>query len=319
MSILRPFKTGDRVCFIGDSITTATFWISHIADYYAHFTDQKPLIYGCGVSGGSLRTANMYYDEETAIWNPNVAVIMLGMNDIARDYYDPETGDLKRAQEILENYRTRLEKFDEMLWSNPRIDRVIYLAPTPYDELQESSCKNLVGCFNALRKCAEIMREIAAKNGGEFYDFGGEFFELLRESYAKKSEYAMINPDRVHPSKFGHSVMARLFLAAQGFSEMAPTQNSVCDGTAQLHFSDKGKKYYDCMRAFQKRWSAERIVSNAPDQSTEGKIKYSKEYFAKAVNIFLRDLAGDYEYLVTNFEKIKTEASMAVCELFEEV
>ena len=102
---LKPFKSGEKICFIGDSITAATTWISHIADCYHQNTNEQIEIYPCGISGGSCFSGKEYFDDQIAPWHPNTVVIKLGMNDVGGNFYgiNGQGGDLERQKQVLDD------------------------------------------------------------------------------------------------------------------------------------------------------------------------------------------------------------------------
>ncbi|MBQ8741871.1 MAG: hypothetical protein IJZ03_00730 [Clostridia bacterium] len=319
--IIAPFKSGDRVCFIGDSITANSLWVAHINEYYARYTDINVSIVPCGVSGGSCTSALDYFDEQTAVWNPNVAVIMLGMNDVWRDNYRPDmTDENKRlAETALKIYSEKLPELTDKIRSSG-VQRIIYLAPTPYDEEQDCEEFSYVGTFGALRKCADMMKDLAEKTGGEFYDFGGEFVNILHELYTMGSSAKLVGGDRVHPTDLGHVVMARLFLAAQGFTELAPTATLVENGSADLKLSDEGNRYLTLVREIEDRWTTEWLIArSSPDQTLEGRLAYAERYPDEehpGEPDWFSDLARRYRSLVENDGAKREELKELISKMF---
>ncbi len=306
--MLTPFQNNERVCFIGDSITALTSWISHIADYYAKNRQQEKVsLFPCGISGGSCVSAMAYYQQQTVIWSPTTAVIMLGMNDIDRNMYgNNRTEEMKRiAERAIERYEHNLSALSDIIKSQYKVNRIIYLAPTPYDEQRITDTENLVGCWSALCRCAEICKKTAAIYGGEYYDLGGEMYELLCQARALGSSNELIGLDRVHPTEMGFSVMARLFLKAQGFIEMEPHAEDIVSGKVMLYRSELAQRYHDAAVRLQDRWTAERLIAIfSVDQTEEGKIKYAEEY-AKTI-----DNNGIYKYSAENYGKFVLEEKM---------
>lgn len=320
MNKLNPFENGEKICFIGDSITAANLWISYIADYYSKSTDIKIEIYPCGISGGRCESAIKYFHEQTTVWEPTTAVIMLGMNDINRLNYSGDCTEekLRLQEQSLQVYKKKLTELSEML-KKVNVKRIIYLAPTPYDEEQICETENLMGCQNALRKCAEIMKKVSEKFVGEFLDFGGIIYDLMHQSYLNGSKNQIICEDRVHPNNLGHSVMARAFLSSQGFSDMNVTAEQICDGTAELYLSDKGEAFQNIAHTVQRRWTAEfQVAQSSPDKSIEGKIKYMDKYLTNPEEYgeFFVNLAMDYEKLVKEDNRNKEILVNVVKDLF---
>lgn len=281
---IQPFKSGERICFIGDSITAATGWIAHLADCYSQNTTEQIELYPCGISGGSCISGRDYFDEQTAPWQPNTVVIKLGMNDVGGSFYgeNGQGGDLQWQAKVLAEYKENLALLVEKIKS-AGVSRIILLAPTPYDEMMTCEAKNHVGWMAALRNCAKFMEELADKSGCEFYDLGGDMLALLKEAYALGNQNPLIKEDRVHPNDLGHAVMARLILTAQGFDGYQITASDIVSGRAELTMSQKAAAFYELAKEEQSRWTTEWLVGRySPDQSKEAKYKFITEDYVAA-------------------------------------
>lgn len=209
---MRGFPNGARVVFLGDSITHANDYISRILDYYhENLSDRKVSFYNCGVSGGSLRTLLTIFDQDIAVHKPTHVVIMIGINDSARNLLS----DLPRGK----------ERYDRMLWAfNAYKERlsticqklealgceIILCTQTPYDEYQESDVPTLKGGFALLSAYAEYVRNFARERGYKLCDYH-TYISMVAQTEA------VIRPDRVHPNELGHYYMAKCFLEFQGY------------------------------------------------------------------------------------------------------
>ncbi len=319
--MIRPFEKGERICFIGSSTTALTSWISHMADFYAKCRpNDKIFMLPCGVSGGGFYTANPYYKEQVAIWEPTTIVLMLATNDIERHHYGAERTEemIKNGEAAMERYKTNLYRFIEMLKAQPGIKRIIHISPNPYDELQISDEKNLVGCQAALRRCADITREAAKEYGDEFYDLNRDMYDIMCEMKERDSDIRLISRDRVHATELGFCVQARLILAAQGFYDMHVSADDVISGKAMLYRSEKAQKFHDAAYILQERWSAEWNIGNiSPDKSIEGKIKFANEFASNEENSnYLRGLAERYEKHVNCEKSCCEELAKAIDALY---
>ena len=88
---MQPFANGERVCFVGDSITQANHYIDYIIDYYNNnLKDRKVEFFNCGVSGGKAVFQNKLIYNDTLLYNPTTVVIMLGINDSRLNVYNPQ-------------------------------------------------------------------------------------------------------------------------------------------------------------------------------------------------------------------------------------
>lgn len=227
------FRAGDRWSAIGDSIT-------HHGSYYAwiylyeltRFPERQLSVDNCGISGDSASGAVQRYDWDIAASRPNVATIMLGMNDVDRDAYGdgPSTrADEKRREAALAGYRQSLEALVDRLQRDRC--RVVLLTPSPFDEhLVGANQPNHPGVSGALAECARFMAELAAKKGAALVDLQTPMLELNARLQARDPRATLIGPDRVHPGVPGHFVMAYLFLRAQGAP--ARVANIVVDAAA---------------------------------------------------------------------------------------
>ncbi|MBQ2704832.1 MAG: hypothetical protein IJF58_04730 [Clostridia bacterium] len=322
---IKPFKSGEKICFIGDSITAATYWIAHIADYYSQNTAEQIELYPCGIGGGNCESGYRYFADQTAPWQANTAVIKLGMNDIGRGYYGKKN-DLEMQKELMNKYKDNLLKLIDTVKA-ANINRIILLAPTPYDEINDCEAENYVGCMDALRDCAKVMEEIADNQNLEFYDLGGQMFDLLKKGYAIGNKNPLINGDRVHPTELGHSVMARLFLTAQGFKDLAVTAQDIAEGKAALTLSEKAQTFFNVCRDIQNRWTADWLVADfSPDKTKEGKLKFIKEEYLlhpekygnyKVYGAYFVSLAQGYEDMVMAEEQNKKALVSALTNMFK--
>ncbi len=323
MFCLKPFEKNERICFIGDSITVRSYWISCIADHYARNYPQKDIrIFPCGVGGGGAISAMLYFRQQTLIHDPDTAVIMLGMNDIDQEaYFGERTAErLERAERALKRYESNLIALSGLITSTSHIKRLIYLSPTPYDEEQVCETYNRKGCFNALRTCAKIVEKVARIFHGEFYDLGGDMAALLSESHRMESPNELIETDRVHPKQFGMAVMARLFLSAQGF-EYPVDAKMICDGSADLMLSEKAQAFQKAAWEMQTYWTIEWCLARkSGNQSFDGKIDYANHYVETNPDAdpYFKEIAGQYEYYARNIEKLTQDFNQSAERLYKE-
>lgn len=85
------FKDGDRVCFLGDSITHTGLYHRMIYDYYlTRFPDRTIRFVNAGVAGDSAGGAMSRLQEDVFSKAPTTVVVMLGMNDVGRGNEDEQ-------------------------------------------------------------------------------------------------------------------------------------------------------------------------------------------------------------------------------------
>ncbi|MEC8279738.1 MAG: GDSL-type esterase/lipase family protein, partial [Verrucomicrobiota bacterium] len=85
-----PFQHGDRVVFIGDSITHGGRYHADIYLYHAtRFPNHPFFAHNCGIAGDTASGTNLRFEADIAVHRPTVATIMLGMNDAYAWAFDP--------------------------------------------------------------------------------------------------------------------------------------------------------------------------------------------------------------------------------------
>jgi len=228
------FQNGDVVCFIGDSITHSPKFHSYIYLYYlTHFPERQIKFVNAGIAGDSAGGAVSRLEWDIFPHKPNVVSIMLGMNDVNRGLYGkekPDQNNLKQREAALNNHKQNMIKLATLLKErlNPRF---IFCTPSPYDQTLVNNTPNLFGVNDALVKCGEYARELAASLGGGIVDFNGPMTEINQARQKIRSTWTIIGPDRVHPGDAGHLVMAYLYLAAQKVPAPVSTI-AIADGQA---------------------------------------------------------------------------------------
>ena len=212
-----PFRDGDRVCFIGDSITHQMLYHTEITLFYlTRFPDMRVETVNCGFAGDTAAGAVRRYDWDIAARKPTVATVMLGMNDVNRGLYKPGTTgaatEAKRAAAI-DSHIKNMEALAERL----RRDgvRLIFIGPSLYDQTGSQKEENLCGVNDALKACGAAARRLAETVHAGWVDFNEPMDAINRAWQAKQPAFTLVGPDRVHPGPAGHLVMAYLFLKAQ--------------------------------------------------------------------------------------------------------
>lgn len=203
------FSKGDRVCFVGDSITHLNFYLSYIVmNYRKKYPDNNVEFYNCGVSGGTLSTALALFNEDVLIHNPTHVVLMIGINDSNR-------GELElKGKQKYDNlysafsvYKSNLNTFEKLLKSYGI--KLIICTPAPYAEYQKTNQEPFHGGYALMQGYAEYLRNFARENGYPICDY----FNFLTKVMCEEDLYGN---DHVHPTNKGHYYMAKCFLEFLG-------------------------------------------------------------------------------------------------------
>lgn len=207
---LEPFKDGDRVLFLGDSITRSGNWHSLIALFYeTRYPDRKITWLNAGISGDTSFGALERLSWDVLDRKPHHVVVMLGMNDSAREDLPEPIGSPQR----IHKYRSSMEKIVEVL--KTKGVSLTLCTPSPYDAWADTPAKSNPAASEALSQCASICRELAEKNKLNLVDFYEPMNTLALDFQKTNPKFTLIGHDRIHPGELGSTVMAHLFLKAQ--------------------------------------------------------------------------------------------------------
>lgn len=212
------FEKGDRVCFVGNSITNQGEFHHNVLLYHiTRFPKQLLTIYNCGISGDNTGGILKRMEDDILQNNPTKAVIMIGMNDVNGSLYGTiatQSADtLKKRQDALNTYKTNLEKIINVFLSKKIT--IILQKPSLYDETGVLKSKVNVGRNAALKKCSDIMGELATKYSLQTVDYWTIMTELNQQVQKQNPSASLTSNDRVHPGPTGHFVMAYQFLKTE--------------------------------------------------------------------------------------------------------
>ena len=130
---ITPFKDGDKVIFLGDSITHGGDFLYWVQAMYQLRQPGKIRVENAGISGdvasgGLARLGNDVLDKK-----PNRVFIMFGMNDINLSLYSRGGTDLdEKRMKPLKNYEKNLNQLCDRL-KDAGVS-VTLITPTPYNQ-----------------------------------------------------------------------------------------------------------------------------------------------------------------------------------------
>lgn len=215
---IAPFKTGDKVMFVGNSITNEGLYLSYIWLYYmTHFPDKRIEIFNKGVGGDDVGQMNDRLDVEVFPGKPSVVVLTFGMNDSGYFEYLNKNKDSVGNAKVERSYNNYV-KAEEKLKNHPEIKKII-LTSSPYDATTTSTKNNLFpGKSRAMEEIAEFQQAAAKKNNWGFIDILHPMNAINRSRQAQDSAFSLSPNDRIHPGAGGHLVMAYYLLKVQGLA-----------------------------------------------------------------------------------------------------
>jgi lysophospholipase L1-like esterase len=202
-------EDGDRVVFLGDSITVMHTYTRAIEAYVRlrHPTWTMTFI-NAGVGGNTAADALARLDTDVLAHQPTVVFVNFGMNDASYPADSPGAAFEKNMAEL----------FDRL--AAAKVRAIVWLDPTPFD-----AAAGPMNSFN--RKRVERLDELVvhartagAARGLVVVPLNEAVTRALASWKAAGKETLM--PDRIHPGAPLHAVMAAEILRAIGFDVASP-------------------------------------------------------------------------------------------------
>jgi lysophospholipase L1-like esterase len=210
-------QKGQKLLFIGDSITDCERarpageglfgalgkgFVSLVdALLQAVYPELGIRVVNMGSSGNTVLDLQARWQEDVIDRKPDWLSIMIGTNDVWRQYDTPFIQD---SHVYADKYEATLRSLVEQ--TKPRVSNLVLMTPFYLESNELDAMRRTMDEYGA------IVRKISQDNGTLFIDTQAAFNVVLKELYA-----ATLAWDRVHPSQTGHVVLARAFLNKIGF------------------------------------------------------------------------------------------------------
>ncbi len=157
-------------------------------------------IVNMGTSGHQVPDLKARWQTDVLDLKPDWVSIMIGVNDVWRQFDLPRQTELHVSPEVYE------KTLDELAaTTRPKVKGLILMSPFYIEPNRADAMRARMDQYGA------IMKKIAAKNDALFIDTQAAFDEVLQHMHANAIAW-----DRVHPNIIGHSILARAFLKAIG-------------------------------------------------------------------------------------------------------
>jgi len=214
---LQPFADGDRVTFLGNSITEAGYYGSNIWLYYmTRFPERKISIINAGIGGDVVGQMNDRFEQDVLPKKPNIVVLTFGMNDTGYFEFNAANADQVTKQRIAKSQQNFV-LLTNKLKAQSNIKPVM-MSSSPYDETMENKNNYYKGKSKAMEQIIAFQQETAKNNNWAYVDLFHPMTEINIREQKKKPDFTITGPDRIHPGRGGHLVMAALFLKNQGLA-----------------------------------------------------------------------------------------------------
>jgi lysophospholipase L1-like esterase len=224
---VQPFHAGDRVAFLGNSITDGGHYHSYIWLYYMlHFPNARITCFNVGVGGDNIKQMSDRFEYEVLTKKPTVMTLTWGMNDTGYfEWYKPDA--LAIGQKAIDTAEDRYAVMDKKLKQHPEFKKIFILG-SPYDETTKSNKNRLYPHKSeAFAKLIDFQAQTAKQNGWGVVDFDHPMLAINKHMQETDSLFSLTPNDRVHPDNDGHMVMAYLFLKTQGLANLPVADFSV--------------------------------------------------------------------------------------------
>lgn len=154
-----------------------------------------------GISGNTVRDLKNRWQEDVFEQKPDWLSIMIGINDVWRQYDTP----------FIKEWHVYIEEYEETLWqlvaeTKPLVKGLVLMTPFYLESNEQDKMRKTMDQYG------RVVRKISEEANCQFVDTQAAFNEVLKDLYP-----ATLAWDRVHPSAAGHMVLTRAFLKEIGF------------------------------------------------------------------------------------------------------
>jgi hypothetical protein len=225
---------GERVVFLGDSITEQRLYTTYIEAYaLTRHPGWKLTFRNVGWGGDTAWLRQRSHPDENQLFaakedaqqkmvegsvgnglgrdvlplKPTFVTVKFGMNDHA---YQPFREDIFRAYA-----RSQSEISKDLTASGAR---VAFLTPQPIEDKRPDPEKDVRN--ESLRKFSDGLKELATKSGAAFVDQFDPYMTIMRREHTANPNGVIGGGDAVHPGPIGHTVMAWAVLKGLGATAM---------------------------------------------------------------------------------------------------
>ncbi len=202
-------KKGDRIVFLGDSITAGgagpkgyiTMIKNKLQEKHA---DLGIEIIGAGISGNKVPNLQARVDKDVIAKKPTIVFIYIGINDVWHGEKDPARGTMP------DKFESGLEEVIGKCTAAGA--RVILCTPTVIGEKNDGS-----NSLDAkLDQYAEISRGVAKKLNLSLCDLRKAFIDHLKANNPEQKASGVLTTDRVHLNEAGNQLVANTMLKFLG-------------------------------------------------------------------------------------------------------
>ncbi|MDQ0721299.1 lysophospholipase L1-like esterase [Paenibacillus sp. W4I10] len=209
-------QKNDKLLFIGDSITdcgrehpvgegSSGLGHGYVAQVYALLRSIYPelmlRVQNVGNGGNTIRDLKQRWDRDVLDLKPDWLTIMIGINDVWRQFDNPLSTD---SHVFLEEYESTLRELVASV--RPNLKGLVLMTPYYLEANPEDPMRATMDIYG------EAVRRVASEYDAVYVDTEAAFAPFWDHFYTSVLTY-----DRVHPDATGHMVLSKAFLDAIGF------------------------------------------------------------------------------------------------------
>lgn len=211
------FEKGDKVLFIGDSITDferarpvgeglfnawGTSYVATVGGLLMSvYADLQLRVVNTAIGGNTVRDLKDRWQSDCLALSPDWVSVLIGINDVWRQFDSPYMHETHvHIEEYEATYRQLIEQ------TLPRVKGMVLMSPFFMEPNRQDPMRAQMDRYGqVVKRLAEAYRLV-------FVDLQAAWDQLFAHMHP-----ANIAWDRIHPNQTGHAVIARTFLRAVGF------------------------------------------------------------------------------------------------------
>jgi lysophospholipase L1-like esterase len=200
-----PLKKGDRIVFLGDSITQAGVGAKGYVTLIKQHLQEKHKdlgieIIGAGISGNKVPDLQKRLEKDVLDRKPTLVFIYIGINDVWHGESDPAKGTSKDKFEAgLKDILAKIKKAGA---------RAVLCTPSVIGEKNDGSNKN----DKKLEEYSAISRKVAKEQHVPLCDLRKVFLGYLKKHNPENKAQGILTTDTVHLNDEGNKVVAHAML-----------------------------------------------------------------------------------------------------------
>jgi isoamyl acetate esterase len=200
-----PLMKGERIVFLGDSITQGGVgpkgYVTLIKTALAEkHKDLGIEVIGAGISGNKVPDLQKRLEKDVLAKKPSLVVIYIGINDVWHGEKDPAKGTPK------DKFEAGLKEIIGKIQAGGA--RVVLCTPSVIGEKKGGANK----LDPLLDEYSEVSRKVAAETKSQLCDLRKAFVDYLTKNNAEDKDQKVLTTDRVHLNEAGNKLVADTIL-----------------------------------------------------------------------------------------------------------